>query len=143
MNAKKDMKDKDDAYWREKLSEEQFNICRLKGTEAPFSGDLYDNHEPGMYTCVACESELFSSGEKFESGTGWPSFSDAANKENVGFHEDVSHGMRRTEVVCNVCGAHLGHVFEDGPTPTGKRYCINSVALKFVPEKNNQAAGNS
>jgi len=134
-DQKDDMKKKDAAYWRDKLSDEQFNVCRLKGTEAAFSGDLYDNHEPGMYVCTACDSELFSSGEKFESGTGWPSFSDAANKKNVGFEVDESHGMKRTEVLCNVCGSHLGHVFDDGPTPTGKRYCINSVALKFVPQK--------
>ncbi len=129
------MKKKGNDFWREKLTNEQFTVCRLKGTEAPFSGDLYDNHTPGKYVCVACESELFSSGEKFDSGTGWPSFSDAANKDNVGFQEDDSHGMHRTEVLCNVCGSHLGHVFDDGPTPTGKRYCINSVALKFVPSK--------
>ncbi len=130
-----DAKKMDDEYFRKKLTPEQYNVCRRRGTEAPFTGDLVDNHEEGMFECVACGNILFSSGEKFNSGTGWPSFYDAVNKENVEFHEDADHGMGRTEVTCKKCGSHLGHVFDDGPPPTHQRYCINSVALKFVPKK--------
>lgn len=120
-----------DAQWREKLSDEQFHVCRNKGTEAPFTGEYWNTKEPGHYHCACCGELLFDASTKFDSGTGWPSFWDVCDKEKVRLVEDLSHGMHRIEVTCATCGAHLGHLFPDGPLPTGQRYCINSVSLRF------------
>ncbi|MBN1800628.1 MAG: peptide-methionine (R)-S-oxide reductase MsrB [Candidatus Lokiarchaeota archaeon] len=120
--------------WKDKLTKEQYNVLRKKGTERPFTGKYWNNHDDGVYKCAACGSLLFSSDTKFESGTGWPSFSDVMDNENIELKEDRSYGMVRTEVSCKNCGGHLGHLFMDGPKPTKCRYCINSVSLDFVSE---------
>ena len=124
---------KTDEEWRAELTPEQYEVLRRKGTERPFTGEYNGEKREGMYRCAACDLELFSSGTKFDSGTGWPSFTDPANRENVVLEADNGLFMRRTEVLCKRCGSHLGHVFDDGPGDSGQRYCINSVSLKLDP----------
>lgn len=132
-----DEKIKDDAFWRDKLSPEEFHVCREKGTEKPFTGRYWDEKRDGQYHCRCCTELLFTSNAKFDAHCGWPSFYQAANKENIVEVDDSSHGMIRTEVVCGKCGSHLGHVFPDGPEPSGMRYCINSLSISLELEGQN------
>ena len=128
---------KTEQEWRQLLTPEQYKICRQKGTEPAFTGKYYDHKGKGLYRCVCCNAPLFNSEQKFDSSTGWPSFTAPCNDENVASEVDMSFGMRRMEVHCNKCGSHLGHVFEDGPAPTNLRYCINSTSLEFDSKEEN------
>lgn len=124
---------KTDSEWRQQLTEEQYKVTRCAGTEPAFSGSLWDNKADGKYLCVCCSAHLFDADGKYDSGTGWPSFHTVANEDAVAEQTDSGHGMVRTEVLCNNCGSHLGHVFPDGPSPSGQRYCLNSLSLDFRP----------
>lgn len=133
-DAKSDSLPDSEEQWRERLTPEQYRVLRQQGTERAFTGEYWDNHENGVYLCAGCGQELFDSETKFESGSGWPSFYAPADAEHVEEQRDTSHGMIRTEVHCSRCGGHLGHLFPDGPRPTGQRYCINSASLQFEPK---------
>lgn len=132
---------KTEEEWRQQLTPEQFHITRQKGTERSFTGEYWDSHEDGVYQCVCCGAELFRSSDKYDSGTGWPSYFRPINPDAVDTEEDRSFRMTRTEALCHACGAHLGHVFEDGPEPTGLRYCMNSASLKLVPDPEKGSEG--
>jgi len=130
-NPKPDKRvEKTDAEWRAQLDDEQYRVTREKGTERPFSSDVCSRFDPGLYSCICCGTLLFDANEKFESGTGWPSFTQPIKENAIAYHSDNSFGMRRVETICNTCDAHLGHVFPDGPAPSGLRYCMNAIALK-------------
>lgn len=131
----------DEKNWQDQLSPHEFAVCRQAGTERPFTGVLLDETRPGIYLCKCCEAPLFSADAKFDAGCGWPSFSQQLDDNEVGYREDNSHGMRRVEIFCKRCDAHLGHVFPDGPEPTGQRYCVNSVSLTFQPEQGTKVRG--
>lgn len=126
--------EKSEKEWKEQLSEEQFYVTRKHGTERAGTGEYCESHQPGLYACICCGTKLFDSTEKFESGSGWPAFAEPVKDNVIKYVEDLSHGMHRIEVLCNVCDAHLGHVFPDGPEPTGLRYCVNSASLELVEE---------
>ena len=136
--AVQDKTGKGEKEWQTCLTPEQYRVLRQKGTEAAFTGKYYNHHEDGIYRCAACGNELFRSDEKFDSGTGWPSYAAPIRPDAVRMIPDTSYGMRRTEVVCGRCGSHLGHVFDDGPAPTGQRFCINSVSLDFSKKQKEQ-----
>lgn len=135
LNTMKTNTEKSQEEWKTKLTKEQYHVLREKGTERPFTGKYWNNHEEGIYYCAGCGTPLFDSKTKFESGTGWPSYYAPIREENVTKKKDVSFGMTRIEILCNKCGGHLGHVFKDGPKPTGLRYCINSISLDFEKNK--------